>query len=270
VTTAREHGVNPPPALHHPGDVVRWQRRPQRPDAVVLVLHGGRVEGLTPPGRLSPARLRMLPFLSAIGRATAGRGFELGLGEVVYRCRGWNGQRADAAVDATSAIERAAAASDGAPVVLVGHSMGGRAALRAAGHPSVAGVVALAPWCPEREPCAQLAGRRLLLLHGSADRVTDPAGTRALGLRARSAGAQVCGYSVAGAGHALLGRRAADWQTATARLVAGLLELAPLPTEAASALELTGADPGGLELELPRRLRGWPAPGRTAPVTGGA
>ncbi|WP_438949092.1 LLM class flavin-dependent oxidoreductase, partial [Streptomyces harbinensis] len=32
------------------------------------------------------------------------------------------------------------------PVVLVGHSMGGRAALRAAGHPAVTGVVALAPW----------------------------------------------------------------------------------------------------------------------------
>ncbi|QMU80313.1 alpha/beta hydrolase [Streptacidiphilus sp. PB12-B1b] len=207
----------------------------------------------------------MLPFLAAVARATPapGAGTGVALGEVVYRHRGWNGARADAAADATAALEHVAAAYGPVPVVLLGHSMGGRAALRAAGHPSVAGVVALAPWCPEREPCAQLAGRRVLLLHGSEDRVTDPAGTRALGLRARSVGAHVCGYSVQGAGHAMLGRRAGDWHAASARLVAGLLELGPLPTEAVEALALGDTDPRGLELELPRGLRGWPAAGRS-------
>ena len=59
------------------------------------------------------------------------------------------------------------------PVVLAGHSLGGRAALRVAGHPSVRGVAALAPWLPPGEPLAQLAERDVLIAHGTSDRVTS-------------------------------------------------------------------------------------------------
>ncbi|QMU69538.1 dienelactone hydrolase family protein [Streptacidiphilus sp. P02-A3a] len=228
---------------------VRWHAEPQRAAAAVLVLHGGQVEGVRPPGRWAPARLRMLPFVAALDRLARDR--DVAVGEVVYRCRGWNGPRADAARDALTALERFAADRGPVPVVLVGHSMGGRAALRAAGHPSVAGVVALAPWWPQGEPCEQLAGRAVALVHGAADRVTDPIEARALALRARASGARVCGYSVPGGGHAML-RRAGDWHGAASRLALGVLGLATLPEPAAEALALRGADPRGLELPLPR------------------
>lgn len=52
------------------------------------------------------------------------------------------------------------------PVVMLGHSLGGRAAVRSAGAAGVRGVVALAPWLPEDEPVDQLAGRALAILHG--------------------------------------------------------------------------------------------------------
>jgi len=237
---------------------VRWRIAPERTEAVVLVLHGGRVEGTAPPGRRDSARLRMLPFLAALGRA--GHGRSLAVGEVVYRCRGWNGPRADAARDALAALDQVVAAHGRVPVVLVGHSMGGRAALRAAGHPSVAGVVALAPWWPSGEPVRQLAGRRTALIHGDLDRVTDPVQAREVALEARAAGASVCGYSVPGGRHAML-RRAGDWHRTTTRLALGLLGLVALPTAAAAALELVGADRRGLELPLPRGRRDLPPPG---------
>jgi alpha-beta hydrolase superfamily lysophospholipase len=236
---------------------VRWRTAPEQAAAVVLVLHGGRVDGTEPPGRRDPARLRMLPFLSALGRAARGRG--LAVGEVVYRCRGWNGPRADAARDAATALGQAAEVFGPVPVVLLGHSMGGRAALRTAGHPSVTGVVALAPWWPSGEPYQQLAGRRVALVHGDTDRVTDPVQARRLALRARAAGAEVCGYSVPGGRHAML-RRAGDWHDTATRLTLGLLGLVPLPPEATAALELVGDDPRGLELPLPHGRRGLPRP----------
>ena len=234
---------------------VRWRGAPEPAEAVVLVLHGGRVDGTAPPGRRDPARLRMLPFVSALVRA--GRGRELAVGEVVYRCRGWNGPRADAARDAATALDQTVTAYGRVPVALLGHSMGGRAALRAAGHPSVAGVVALAPWWPTGEPCEQLADRRVALVHGDTDRVTDPVQARQVALRAREAGAAVCGYSVPGGRHGML-RRAGDWHDTATRLALGLLGLVPLPPEAVAALELAGPDPRGLELPLPHGRRGLP------------
>ncbi|WP_420712490.1 alpha/beta hydrolase, partial [Streptomyces sp. SPB78] len=83
------------------------------------------------------------------------------------------------------ALDALAARDGDRPVVLLGHSMGGRAALRAAGHPTVRGIVALAPWCPEGEPVAQLAGRELVILHGDQDRVTSPDASWRLLARAR-------------------------------------------------------------------------------------
>ena len=42
------------------------------------------------------------------------------------------------------------------PVVVLGHSMGGRTACRVADHDLVRGVVALAPWLPPGESVADL------------------------------------------------------------------------------------------------------------------
>ncbi|TXS51035.1 alpha/beta fold hydrolase, partial [Streptomyces sp. t39] len=131
--------VRPQPPGTPPALVL--DRAQDRPAAAVLVLHGGRADGLAPPSALSLAGARMRPFTSGIARATAGHGIVVG--RVRYIHRGWNGERADAARDAARALDELAAACGSVPVVLVGHSMGGRAALSAAAHPQVRGVVAL-------------------------------------------------------------------------------------------------------------------------------
>ncbi|MGK4579335.1 alpha/beta fold hydrolase [Kitasatospora sp. HPMI-4] len=228
-----------------------WRVRPAAPVAAVLVLHGGEVVSEARPGPVNLPGLRMTGFVRAVARATAGEGVAVGV--VRYRHRGWNGERADAARDTEAALHDLAEELGPVPTVLVGHSMGGRAALRAAGHPCVTGVVALAPWCPADDPHEQLKGRQLLTLHGDRDRITDPADTRRFAARARTAGARVAGYTVHGSGHALL-RRASDWHRATAGLTGALLGLRPLPATAADAFALEQDAPGGLELPLPRRI----------------
>ncbi|WP_405014430.1 alpha/beta fold hydrolase [Kitasatospora sp. NBC_01539] len=224
-----------------------WRERPATAGAAVLVLHGGQENGLRGPGTPNLPGQRMRPFARAVERVTAGR--EVAVGVVRYRCRGWNGDRADAARDAAAALQELAEELGPVPTVLVGHSMGGRAALAAGGHPCVAGVVALAPWCPAGEPYAHLGGRRVVVLHGDRDRVTAPDDTVRFAALARSAGARTAGYLVAGSGHAML-RRATAWHRATAALTAGLLGLRGLPEDVSAALALDGPGPEGLRLPL--------------------
>ncbi|MFD7315759.1 alpha/beta fold hydrolase [Streptomyces sp. NPDC059883] len=201
-------------------------RTAARPRAAVLVLHGGREEGVAPPARLSLPGARMWPFTRAVLRATDG--YDVVVGRVRYRCRGWNGSRADAARDTRRALDELEPLVGPVPVVLVGHSMGGRAALAAAGHELVTGVVGLAPWCPPDEPVAQLAGTRTVLLHGDRDRVTDPRGSVELAARARTAGAEACAVLLPGGDHAML-RRARVWHTLATHSVTALLGMEPFP-----------------------------------------
>ena len=85
--------------------------------------------------------------------------------EVRYRVKSW--KRLDWCVDdALAAIEIAAAER----VLLVGFSMGGAVSVRAAAHPSVTGVLGLAPWLPDELDVSPLVGRRLDVLHGALDR----------------------------------------------------------------------------------------------------
>jgi len=85
--------------------------------------------------------------------------------EVRYRVKSW--KRLDWCVeDAVAAIESAAAER----VLLVGFSMGGAVSVRAASHPSVTGVLGLAPWLPDELDVSPLVGRRLDVLHGALDR----------------------------------------------------------------------------------------------------
>ncbi len=65
-------------------------------------------------------------------------------------------------------------------VVLVGHSLGGRAALIAgAADDAVVGVVALNPWLYPTDD-APLEGRRVLVVHGDADRIAPLASAQSV------------------------------------------------------------------------------------------
>lgn len=142
----------------------------------MLVLPGGRADStdVSRPWHLAVLRLR--PFAAAISRVEASRG--VAVASLRYRVRGWNGLQESPVADARWALDRLNEQLGPVPVILVGHSMGGRTALRLADAPAVAGIVALAPWIPPGEPRVPLGPRPLLVVHGTADRWTDPAASR--------------------------------------------------------------------------------------------
>lgn len=176
--------------------------------AVVLVLHGGKATSRAPtrPSQLSV--LRMRPFATALRRA----GAEVWL--LRNRVRGWNGPEMSPVADAIWALDQIRDRHGDVPVSLVGHSMGGRAALRVAGDPSVRGVVALAPWLPDGEPVEPVTGRRVVIMHGTRDRWTDPDGSLAYARRAESLAAELRVVLIRGVGHPML-RRISLWHGLT-------------------------------------------------------
>lgn len=203
------------------------RRRPARARAAVLVLHGGRAESRRTARPWHLAALRMRPFLRTLESRTDRD--DVLLGQVRYRRRGWNGEGAEPLADTVRALAELRELVGDVPVVLLGHSMGGRAALRAADAPQVRGVVALAPWCPPGEPVAQLRDRHVLVLHGSRDRITDPGESAAYVSRARAAGARAGMLLVAGGDHAML-RHHGRWHRTAASAVAHLLAPGTAPS----------------------------------------
>ena len=151
---------------------------PPRPEAVVLVLHGGgsrRGETAVSPTQLSV--VRMIPIARRIVRAGRER---LAVFRLLNSVRGWD-TRHTPVQDVRWALGQLDERFDGGlPTGLVGHSLGGRAALLAAGEPQVRSAVALAPWVYPTDVATGLAGKQLLIVHGSADRVARPENAVAL------------------------------------------------------------------------------------------
>jgi dienelactone hydrolase len=200
--------------------------------AIVLVLHGGTENSFDPIGRRNPAGLRMKPIAATLN--ARGRRHGIVVQSVRYRYRGWNGDEASPVVDARAALSDARERLDDAPVVLVGHSMGARAALRMAGDTAVSTVVGLAPWTPPGEPVEHAGECRVLLVQGDRDTVTRPADSLHYARRAADAGAEVARLVVRGDGHAML-RRWPTWHRLTVDFVlaaAGVRALTPLLDDA--------------------------------------
>ena len=219
---------------------------------VALVLHGGRPDGHDAAGGFLLSHVRMVPFGQAIARAGAARGVETAL--LRYRVRGWNeappgSDRApDPVRDARWALADVRRRhGDDVRIVLVGHSMGARAALRVGGEPNVVGVAALAPWIGSGEPTDHLVGQTLLIAHGDRERMTDPRASLAFANRVAGISDRVARFDVHGDGHAML-RRAGEWHRLVARFTLAALGLEPFDEAVANAMA-AGA-PEGLSVPL--------------------
>lgn len=175
-----------------------------RTRAVALVLPGGKADSFAPadPGQLTAVRMR--PFARHLHRHGADRG--LAVWSVRYRYRGWNGREMSPVADTAWALDEVRRRHGDVPVVVLGHSMGGRTALRVAGDASVRRVVALAPWTEPDDPVEQLRGRDVLIAHGNLDLVTSPRRSRAFARRAEGVAASVRYVRVGGDMHAMLFR----------------------------------------------------------------
>ena len=193
---------------------------PRHPRGLVVVLHGGGSRQGDP--AVSPTQLsvlRMLPVASTIARAGRRR---LAVARLLNSARGWDTTHTPVD-DAAWAVQQLAERHPGVPVALVGHSLGGRAALMAGSLPDVTTVVALNPWVQPTDD-ADLTGRRVLIVHGTEDRIASPARARALADRlARRPGVDVTWQEVPGGKHAMLAHRRAFERAAADFVVANLL-----------------------------------------------
>ena len=188
--------------------------------AVVLVLHGGKAVSreVSLPRHLSA--VRMAPFARAVSRRAAPQG--VATWRLQYRYRGWNAPEAAPAADARWALAEVRRRHGDVPVVLLGHSMGGRTAVRVADDPAVRSVVTLGPWLPADEPVAPVRGTRLVVAHARRDRWTSAAASRAWWRRASTLTEQAVYIDVRRAGHFML-RRSTLWTSiATAFVLEGL------------------------------------------------
>ena len=172
-----------------------------RAEAVVLLLHGGEPHHFAPVRPFDLSVVRMFPFGRSVFRAGGGR---IMLATLRYAVRGWNGDQESPLPDALWALDTIVERFGDLPVGLVGHSMGGRVALRVGDHRSVRSVAALAPWLPPGESIPAMDGRTVLLAHGTADRRTDPKETFELAEKLAAQGVDVELRTFIGGRHAML------------------------------------------------------------------
>jgi alpha-beta hydrolase superfamily lysophospholipase len=160
--------------------------------------------------------LRMIPVAHRIALAGSGR---LAVFRLLNSYRGWDASHTPLD-DVTWALEQVRERFGALPVGLVGHSLGGRAALLSGGADNVRSVVALNPWVyPTDAP--DLPGRRVLVVHGTADRIADFGRAQAVARRiGRTADVEF--VPVPEGRHAML-RHGAVFERAAARFAAGTL-----------------------------------------------
>lgn len=183
---------------------------PAAPQAVVLLLHGGQQHSLEPVKNRHASWWRMAALARSL--KSFAKKNDLAVSLLQYGQRGWNDLADPSPVrDARAAIRELSDLHPGVPVVLVGHSMGGRTACRVADEPGVVGVVGLAPWLPGNEPNATIAGRHLRVIHGTGDRWTSAALSRTYVERSRGIAASATWTSLPGAGHFMF-RHSSAWR----------------------------------------------------------
>lgn len=184
--------------------------------AVVLVLHGGREVGTDTVRGWSSPYLRMIPFARLAHRIGRAHGVEVCL--LRNRVRGWNAPRLDPVSDGRWALERIRDRHPDAPVALVGHSMGGRVGLRIADDDRVVGVCALAPWTTAKDWVEPVAGKRVVIAHGTLDPTTTAESSYEFAKRAMEV-STLARFEIPAEGHAML-RGPAAWNRVVKAFVA--------------------------------------------------
>jgi dienelactone hydrolase len=215
------------------------------PRGIALFCHGGTATSVAPPRDAALSLVRMRAIEQFVRSSTGDRG--VGTYLLRYRVAGWNGAAADAFTDVRWAIEQLRVEhGPEVPIVLVGHSMGGRAALRAGGDPQVAAVCGLAPWTPPGEPVDHLRGRTVAILHGRGDRWVPASLSADFAFRAREAGASVARFTTPG-GHSMV-RGALRWHRFARDVVLGAAGIEPMRADIAAAMQCPA--PEGLAVPL--------------------
>lgn len=215
--------------------------------AVVLFCYGGKATSHQRSRAWHLSALRLLPFARAVHRA--GKSAGVAVWTLGYRYRGWNGAEESPVADGRWALEEIRRVHGDVPVVLVGHSLGGRTVLHIADDPAVAGVVALAPWCEPNESVAAVRARRVYILHGTRDRWTSPAASLDFARRAEPIAALVRWLEVRGVGHFML-RRVSVWQGLTTGFTLDMLPASSLDQSIAGTGTNTGYQHGDDVLRL--------------------
>jgi alpha-beta hydrolase superfamily lysophospholipase len=155
--------------------------------------------------RVSPAQLSVLRMIPVASRVVRRSGRRLAVLRLLNATRGWDTEHTPVQ-DVEWALDQIARRfGPEEPVCLVGHSLGGRAALLAAGQPTVAGVIALAPWVYPTDVVAGVEGTPIVIVHGDADRIASPARSKQVA-EALGRQTEVAYVSVKGGTHAMLRR----------------------------------------------------------------
>jgi dienelactone hydrolase len=166
----------------------------------------------------------MVPIAKRVARLAAGR---LAIFRLINARRGWDA-KGTPEYDVRWALEQIATRLDAPlPASLVGHSLGGRAALLCADREELRSVVALAPWVHADDLPSGDVHARVLIVHGSRDGVASPERSEALA-RALATRAAVSYVTVNGGTHGMLRRRELFDGLAAAFAVATLPGARPL------------------------------------------
>jgi pimeloyl-ACP methyl ester carboxylesterase len=199
-------------------------RLPKQPSAAVIVMHGGggrRRNMMVSPTQLSV--LRMIPIAKRLAHIGRGR---LAVFRLLNSTRGWDTKHTPVD-DAHWALgEIRTEIGPAVPTSLVGHSLGGRAALLAGSHPDVASVVALNPYLYPADGHTDLSGRPALIVHGTNDHIASPATAEAVA-RALGRSTRISMIRVRGGKHAMLRRHSVFDRLAAEFVAATVLDTEP-------------------------------------------
>ena len=211
--------------------------RVRHPEAIVLFVHGGDVEGHLRMRRGDPAYLRIVPFARDVERRSRGR---IGGATLRLAVRGWNEPEKPAVEDTRWALGELRDRYPGVRLAIAGHSMGGRVALDIASSEDVAAVVALAPWAAEAYEPATFRTIPLLGIHGRRDTVTNPVATKKLIDDVAALGGDARFVSMPG-WHAMLWG-APRWHRETSRFLIDHLLDGAAPGDGDRAIPATGVE----------------------------